>query len=146
MSQAIVEKALQEYMTAQWLTTPVVYENVEEKGWGLPGQPLLPTGKQNYIHIKIDTYSSRAITVPATCRRDNGGVEVTVFVLKETGSRQLKQYLDALVLLLEYKEFVAGDTGLRVQEVVSQMTYAADDGWYVGRITFSMFFNRHAIP
>lgn len=146
MSQALVEQALQEYMDTQWVTTPVVYENVEEKGWTLPGQPLLPTGKNDYIHVKIETYSSQAITVPAVCRRDRGGVEVTVFVREETGSRKLKQYLDSLVSLLEYKEFSAGDTGLRVQQVVSQMTYATDDGWYVGRITFSMFFNRHVIP
>lgn len=143
MSQAVTERIIQRHLNDYWDRTPIVYENVLEKDWGAPGQPLLSAGEVDYLSVKIDTYSTEAVSIPANCRRDTGAVDLQVFVRSETGTRGLKEHLDAVVNLLEYKMLTLDGVWVRTSNVITQTEYPTDDGWYIGRIVISMTTNRY---
>lgn len=143
MSQATVEKELYEYLSTYWTSTPIAYQNVIEKDWEETGQPLLPSGEKDFISVRIDMHSSKAISVPGTCRREYGSLHFEVWVKQETGTRALRTYIDALIAMFEYTHFTAEGNDLRVLEILTQHTNPTDDGWFVGRISFNLTFNRH---
>jgi hypothetical protein len=134
---------IEQYLSSNWPHTPVRWQNVEAVNIGVPSQPLLPTGDEDYLQVDIDLVNTMAITVPADCRRRYGQLVFTVFVKENTGAGISADYQDKLINLFEYKVLGADTERLRVQNVTGSASFFVDTGWFVAQSRLAFYFNKY---
>ena len=135
-------KLLEQYLSTNWTYTPIHWQNVEAVNLGTPSLPLLPQGDVNYLQIDVDFVNSRAITVPANCRRRFGQLVFTVFVKENTGAGLADDYIDKIIALFEYKTLGSGNERLRVHNVTGHVNFYIDTGWFVAQSRLAFDFNK----
>jgi hypothetical protein len=136
------ETLIQTYLASNWTATKIAYPNVLPADFTAPGQPLLPEGTADYIALRYQFENSRFITVPGTCRRYTGQIQITAFVRRQTGTRTLATYANSLIELFEGKEIKnTGNEILRVWGLTGSIELAYDD-WYARELAFAASFER----
>jgi hypothetical protein len=143
MKRSEASSLLEQFLTANWLTTPIKYENVAAHNWAAIGQPLLPDGEEDYISIRIDHGYSKTITCPATCIRYFGVIYLGVCVRDGTGTRAAEKIASDLLDLLEHKELSDASGMLRTWNLTSTAKYKPIEGWFVVEPMLNFSFERY---
>lgn len=138
-------KLLQTYLLANWVSTPLAFHNVDDREFAEVGQPILPTGTEDYVTIRTHVYRSQLITVPGHCRRYFGNLYLALSTRKGEGTRGLEGMMDQLISLLEGKTLRDDDDNLlRVWTLIGNAEYTVDD-WLVSEVAFGFSFERFTL-
>lgn len=138
-------RLLQTYLSENWTATPLAYTNVDGRYWSEVGQPVLPTGEEDYITVRTHIFHSEFITVPGTCRRYHGTLFLAAATRKGSGTRALETYISDLIALLEGKTLSNTDGGeLRVWTLTGNAEYAIED-WFINEIALGFSFERFVL-
>lgn len=112
MSSAEVYGAVKDYLTAQWTTTPISFENE-------PFTPPVASGAAGaWVAVEVsgtfyDQASIGAETAAANLWREEGQVWLHVFVRTGSGSLVVRQYAKQLVDLFRGLTLLAGTLRFR---------------------------------
>lgn len=135
MTPSDASRVVETLFADQWTLTPVVYENTPAKNFNEAGQPSLFDGSSVFIALEISPGYSRPITIPVGCVRRAASLLITVYVPRNTGSRSVDDVVSALVLLLQYKEYVDSTGTLRFKDLNSTSRNFAVGEWVQSIIT-----------
>ncbi|RLP22265.1 hypothetical protein [Mesorhizobium sp. YM1C-6-2] len=103
MSSAATFDTIEQYLRAQWTTTPLVFEN---EPYELPGNPA------HFVFVEIFGDVFDQASIGADPREDNlwreaGQLYLHVMTQNDIGSRLARQYADQLVDLLKGQDIGA---------------------------------------
>jgi hypothetical protein len=97
----LIPKVVEEYISANWSSTKIAWENVEPRDFTDPAAPFLYDSTDPYIFVSVSVDTSRQIEMPNVCKRYYGQVMIDVHVPEGKGSRVAKSLLGSLNDLLE---------------------------------------------
>jgi hypothetical protein len=143
MTYTDADRLIQEYLAANWTTTPIAWPNVEPRSFVPIGQPLLPMGTANYIALRSHGTGSQTVTVNGSCIRYSGQLFCGVNVKEGMGVRTAKGYVDTLVALLENKTIHEPGTGaVRMGTITGPTEYFSPNGWFTIEFAIMYSFER----
>lgn len=143
MTYTDADRLIQEYLAANWTTTPIAWPNVEPRSFVPIGQPLLPMGTADYIALRSHGTGSQTVTVNGSCIRYSGQLFAAIAVKEGTGVRTAKGHTDTLVALLENKTIKEPGTGaVRMGTITGPTEYPAPNGWFVVEFAVMFYFER----
>ena len=134
---------LETYLHANWLETPIVWENVGDVLSSTPPSGSLQAGTYPFISLEIFVHNSDTITVPGHCIRYPGTLEFGVFTKQGVGGRAGDVLVDDLISLFENKHIGTHPNRVRTNNIVSAIKYNTKAGWYVHQISFAFKFERY---
>ena len=143
MTHAEADRLIQEYLAANWTTTPIAWPNIEPRSFTPIGAPLLPMGTADYVALRSHGTGSQTITVNGSCIRHSGQLFCAIACKEGTGVRVAKGYADTLIGLLENKTVKEPGTGaVRFSTITGPTEYPAPNGWFVVEFAVTYSFER----
>lgn len=127
------------YLAEHWTHTPIAWQNIEPRNFSEMGQPLLPSGTENYVAIRSEIVGNRTLTVPGSCIRTQMQLQVAVCVKENTGTRNTRRLLSELVELLENQRIGSLSFGT----LAGAARYVTENGWFVEEASLPCYFERH---
>jgi hypothetical protein len=131
------------YLAEHWTQTPIAWQNIEPRNFSEMGQPLLPSGTEDFIAVRSEIVNNQTLTVPGRCIRTQMQLQVAVCVKENTGTRSARRWLSDLVALLENQRI--GDPGSQLSfgTLSGAARYVTDNGWFVEEASLPCYFERH---
>lgn len=135
-SRDAISQLIEDYLTTNWVTTPLQAENIEAKN---PADPtkLLSEGQDPYIFYAIQFADSDAIEIGRKLRRTNGVVYMELRIRDGKGTRAIQAYISTLQQLLEYTNI----SDVKIRGSVSNDGFSSG-GWYILPISFKFRYDR----
>lgn len=135
---AEVTNLIQGHLETNWLSTPVIYENVEPLNYSDPSRPKLSDGQLPYIDTKLRFSDSAVAAVGAGSPvRAWGYLEVRFYSKTKTGTSSNQSNIDIMNGLFEYSQL----SYITFKESTN-LTSFSEEGWYVTPIMIRFYFNR----
>lgn len=143
MNLEAADALLATYLSQYWTQTPIAWQNVEPRNFSEMGQPLLPSGDEDYVAVRSEVVGNRTLTVPGSCIRTQLQLQVAVCVKEGSGTRRARRLLSQIVELLENKRI--GDFGNRLSfsTLSGAACYTSDNGWFIEEASLPCYFERH---
>lgn len=125
MRQADIERAFQMELEANWIATPIVYDNISA-----------PVGSSPWARFYIVPTLSENMTLGSTNQRINREGEATmdVFVPVGSGSRKAQEIADSFLELFENQIL---DGSLFVYTGIANRIGDSANGWYLVSATIN---------
>ncbi len=131
-----ISQAIESYLTTNWATTPIQFENVEAKDPVNPTK-LLSEGTSPYIYCAIAYSDSNAAEVGGALKRTSAVIHIEVRVRDGKGTRLAQSYISSFQQLLEYTNI--SDAKIRGS---SSRDGFSSGGWYILPVAFKFRYDR----
>ena len=135
-AREIISKYVEAHLRANWLATPIQFENIEPKDPNNVGK-LLSEGVDPYLFSALRYGESTAAEVGNTLKRTQGFLYFEVRVKDGSGTRLAQTYLSDLQSMLEYNNI--GD--VKIRGSISRDGFSSG-GWYILPISFKFRYDR----